>query len=281
MKRTGQFLIRFSFKVNEWHRQPKGFEKKKKKKKKGETLPFFFLTYTPRCFDSSKCSASDDGRRESRSNSEHGVVRPLLYVLSHVPHTFAFCVLPVSLFWRSGALSLFSLFQNEKWRRKIIKKGEEEEKRREEKRREKRGERAAIVGEKGRETWTRRVRSPMGVWRTCAGSVLRKTRVSPGKHWCSSKKETRSYFLSLSFQNSSSIRWSHGTNCFPFPPLFRCLCCSKVKPGDVIQCRECGYRILYKKRARKPIIKAIWDDWSWSVLMKMFTTPLPFQLALV
>merc|ERR1711977_415372 len=63
---------------------------------------------SPRCFDSSKCSASDDGRRESRSNSEHGVVRPLLYVLSHVPHTFAFCVLPVSLFWRSGALSLFS-----------------------------------------------------------------------------------------------------------------------------------------------------------------------------
>uniref|UniRef100_K4ALW8 Uncharacterized protein n=1 Tax=Setaria italica TaxID=4555 RepID=K4ALW8_SETIT len=23
-----------------------------------------------------------------------------------------------------------------------------------------------------------------------------------------------------------------------------------LKPGDVIQCRECGYRILYKKRTR-------------------------------
>ncbi|KAJ4828759.1 hypothetical protein Tsubulata_035415, partial [Turnera subulata] len=24
-----------------------------------------------------------------------------------------------------------------------------------------------------------------------------------------------------------------------------------MKPGDVIQCRECGYRILYKKRTRR------------------------------
>ncbi|KAL5196761.1 hypothetical protein ABZP36_000273 [Zizania latifolia] len=24
-----------------------------------------------------------------------------------------------------------------------------------------------------------------------------------------------------------------------------------LKPGDVIQCRECGYRILYKKRTRR------------------------------
>eukprot|EP00793_Prasinoderma_coloniale_P004026 PRCOL_00006868-RA len=26
---------------------------------------------------------------------------------------------------------------------------------------------------------------------------------------------------------------------------------NKIKQGDVIQCRECGYRILYKKRTTK------------------------------
>lgn len=26
-----------------------------------------------------------------------------------------------------------------------------------------------------------------------------------------------------------------------------------LKPGDVIQCRECGYRILYKKRTNKVV----------------------------
>ncbi|QDZ18364.1 DNA-directed RNA polymerase [Chloropicon primus] len=28
---------------------------------------------------------------------------------------------------------------------------------------------------------------------------------------------------------------------------------NKVKPGDTIQCRECGYRILYKKRTRRVV----------------------------
>ncbi|KAK3025509.1 hypothetical protein RJ639_042044 [Escallonia herrerae] len=28
-----------------------------------------------------------------------------------------------------------------------------------------------------------------------------------------------------------------------------------LKTGDVIQCRECGYRILYKKRTRRTIMK--------------------------
>ncbi|KAF5747275.1 hypothetical protein HS088_TW06G01456 [Tripterygium wilfordii] len=32
-----------------------------------------------------------------------------------------------------------------------------------------------------------------------------------------------------------------------------------LKTGDVIQCRECGYRILYKKRTRRSIIHvAFW-----------------------
>ncbi|XLR64723.1 hypothetical protein S83_015395, partial [Arachis hypogaea] len=26
---------------------------------------------------------------------------------------------------------------------------------------------------------------------------------------------------------------------------------TQLKPGDVIQCRECGYRILYKKHTRR------------------------------
>ncbi|KAG5579088.1 hypothetical protein H5410_049715 [Solanum commersonii] len=35
-----------------------------------------------------------------------------------------------------------------------------------------------------------------------------------------------------------------------------------LKPGDVIQCRECGYRILYKKRTRRseqcyPVLKLV------------------------
>lgn len=26
-----------------------------------------------------------------------------------------------------------------------------------------------------------------------------------------------------------------------------------LKPGDVIQCRDCGYRILYKKRTKRVV----------------------------
>mmetsp|Transcript_57317 Transcript_57317/g.136246 ORF Transcript_57317/g.136246 Transcript_57317/m.136246 type:complete len:88 (-) Transcript_57317:177-440(-) len=26
-----------------------------------------------------------------------------------------------------------------------------------------------------------------------------------------------------------------------------------LKPGDAVRCRECGYRILFKKRAKKPM----------------------------
>lgn len=36
--------------------------------------------------------------------------------------------------------------------------------------------------------------------------------------------------------------------------VFGCIDCGQentLKPGDVIQCRECGYRILYKKRTRR------------------------------
>ncbi|XP_024363835.1 DNA-directed RNA polymerases II, IV and V subunit 12 isoform X4 [Physcomitrium patens] len=40
----------------------------------------------------------------------------------------------------------------------------------------------------------------------------------------------------------------------PEPVTYLCGDCgadNTLKPGDVIQCRECGYRILYKKRTRR------------------------------
>ncbi|XP_057779305.1 DNA-directed RNA polymerases II, IV and V subunit 12-like [Salvia miltiorrhiza] len=42
----------------------------------------------------------------------------------------------------------------------------------------------------------------------------------------------------------------------PEPVNYICGDCGQentLKPGDVIQCRECGYRILYKKRTRRSI----------------------------
>ncbi|KAK1257074.1 hypothetical protein QJS04_geneDACA019209 [Acorus gramineus] len=40
----------------------------------------------------------------------------------------------------------------------------------------------------------------------------------------------------------------------PEPVSYICGDCgaeNTLKQGDVIQCRECGYRILYKKRTRR------------------------------
>ncbi|VVA19649.1 PREDICTED: DNA-directed RNA [Prunus dulcis] len=40
----------------------------------------------------------------------------------------------------------------------------------------------------------------------------------------------------------------------PEPVYYICGDCGMeipLKPNDVIQCRECGYRILYKKRTRR------------------------------
>ncbi|GFP98840.1 DNA-directed RNA polymerases ii iv and v subunit 12 [Phtheirospermum japonicum] len=42
----------------------------------------------------------------------------------------------------------------------------------------------------------------------------------------------------------------------PEPVSYICGDCGQentLKPGDVIQCRECGYRILYKKRTRRTV----------------------------
>ncbi|CAN6455943.1 unnamed protein product [Victoria cruziana] len=44
----------------------------------------------------------------------------------------------------------------------------------------------------------------------------------------------------------------------PEPVSYICGDCgaeNTLKPGDVIQCRECGYRILYKKRTRRMALK--------------------------
>ncbi|KAG2582138.1 hypothetical protein PVAP13_6KG088900 [Panicum virgatum] len=43
----------------------------------------------------------------------------------------------------------------------------------------------------------------------------------------------------------------------PEPVSYLCGDCgaeNTLKPGDVIQCRECGYRILYKKRTRRSMV---------------------------
>ncbi|KAK6947275.1 RNA polymerase archaeal subunit P/eukaryotic subunit RPABC4, partial [Dillenia turbinata] len=43
----------------------------------------------------------------------------------------------------------------------------------------------------------------------------------------------------------------------PEPVSYICGDCgmdNTLKPGDVIQCRECGYRILYKKRTRRSML---------------------------
>ncbi|KAF3330023.1 DNA-directed RNA polymerases II, IV and V subunit 12-like [Carex rostrata] len=40
----------------------------------------------------------------------------------------------------------------------------------------------------------------------------------------------------------------------PEPVVYLCGDCGAecpLKSGDVIQCRDCGYRILYKKRTRR------------------------------
>ncbi|KAA0031913.1 putative DNA-directed RNA polymerases I, II, and III 7.0 kDa polypeptide [Cucumis melo var. makuwa] len=42
----------------------------------------------------------------------------------------------------------------------------------------------------------------------------------------------------------------------PEPVSYICGDCgmeNTLKQGDVIQCRECGYRILYKKRTRRNV----------------------------
>ncbi|KAF0911727.1 hypothetical protein E2562_011724 [Oryza meyeriana var. granulata] len=46
---------------------------------------------------------------------------------------------------------------------------------------------------------------------------------------------------------SCIARWD-AMGCFYVPD---CGAENTLKPGDVIQCRECGYRILYKKRTRR------------------------------
>ncbi|GMN52486.1 hypothetical protein TIFTF001_021632 [Ficus carica] len=47
----------------------------------------------------------------------------------------------------------------------------------------------------------------------------------------------------------------------PEPVSYICGDCgmeNTLKPGDVIQCRECGYRILYKKRTRRKLVLVKW-----------------------
>lgn len=43
-----------------------------------------------------------------------------------------------------------------------------------------------------------------------------------------------------------------------------------LKQGDVIQCRECGYRILYKKRTRRSKIYFLWFSFFLSFIYLFF-----------
>ncbi|KAJ0094217.1 hypothetical protein Patl1_15102 [Pistacia atlantica] len=57
----------------------------------------------------------------------------------------------------------------------------------------------------------------------------------------------------------------------PEPVSYICGDCgmeNTLKPGDVIQCRECGYRILYKKRTRRIVQYegTLGDGWSGHVI---------------
>ncbi|KAM0004378.1 putative RNA polymerase archaeal subunit P/eukaryotic subunit RPABC4 [Helianthus debilis subsp. tardiflorus] len=60
-----------------------------------------------------------------------------------------------------------------------------------------------------------------------------------------------------SFFSGSSILQSNSNQSMdpaPEPVTYICGDCGQentLKVGDVIQCRECGYRILYKKRTRR------------------------------
>ncbi|GLU18356.1 hypothetical protein SLE2022_346620 [Rubroshorea leprosula] len=50
------------------------------------------------------------------------------------------------------------------------------------------------------------------------------------------------------------LQSSHPMDPQPEPVTYICGDCGQentLKHGDVIQCRECGYRILYKKRTRR------------------------------
>ncbi|GAY47608.1 hypothetical protein CUMW_105670 [Citrus unshiu] len=56
----------------------------------------------------------------------------------------------------------------------------------------------------------------------------------------------------------------------PEPVSYICGDCgmeNTLKPGDVIQCRECGYRILYKKRTRRRKLRQhCWRQFSSSLV---------------
>lgn len=77
--------------------------------------------------------------------------------------------------------------------------------------------------------------------------------------------------ISSSLGNWSAIM-DHGGPAPPEPVTYLCGDCgadNTLKPGDVIQCRECGYRILYKKRTRRIVqFEARWSIGCRSALLE-------------
>lgn len=68
----------------------------------------------------------------------------------------------------------------------------------------------------------------------------------------------------------------------PEPVSYLCGDCgaeNTLKSGDVIQCRECGYRILYKKRTRRSM--AMFYSFSYKLLISFFPLCCGFILLIV
>ncbi|KAL3691046.1 hypothetical protein R1sor_004697 [Riccia sorocarpa] len=64
-------------------------------------------------------------------------------------------------------------------------------------------------------------------------------------HFCSASVLAKGFFIRIGAMDGPAP---------PEPVTYLCGDCgadNTLKPGDVIQCRECGYRILYKKRTRR------------------------------
>ncbi|CAH8392665.1 unnamed protein product [Eruca vesicaria subsp. sativa] len=63
----------------------------------------------------------------------------------------------------------------------------------------------------------------------------------------------------------------------PEPVTYVCGDCGQentLKSGDVIQCRECGYRILYKKRTRRVVIHHFTPNYVVMILLQLFNMKL-------
>ncbi|KHJ48382.1 hypothetical protein D918_01653 [Trichuris suis] len=58
-------------------------------------------------------------------------------------------------------------------------------------------------------------------------------------------------------QNTNTSTQQQATPQKPPPMVYVCGDCAyenEIRPKDAIRCRECGYRVLYKKRTRREMV---------------------------